>query len=129
MLRFTRGNPAHASIYVLADALDYLAACDVRDVQAHVQGMTTAMPEQLEALRIPTLTPADPARHGASVCVSSPRAQAIVDAMARGAGMERTGTHPFQLPRLQLAPGRRSGHGSFGRRMGLNPTGVEFPRP
>jgi selenocysteine lyase/cysteine desulfurase len=82
-LRFTRGNPAHASIYVLADALDYLAACDVRDIQAHVQGMTTAMLERLEALRIPTLTPADPARHGASVCVSSPRAQTIVDAMAR----------------------------------------------
>jgi selenocysteine lyase/cysteine desulfurase len=82
-LRFTRGNPAHASIYVLADALDYLAAYDVRDVQAHVQGMTTAMLERLEALRVPALTPADPARHGASVCVSSPRAQAIVDAMAR----------------------------------------------
>jgi cysteine desulfurase / selenocysteine lyase len=81
-LRFTRGNPAHASIYVLADALDYLAACDVRDVQAHVQGMTTAMLERLETLGVPTLTPADPARHGASVCVSSPRAQAIVDAMA-----------------------------------------------
>src|SRR6185436_10503836 len=82
-LRFTRGNPAHASIYVLADALDYLAACDVRDVQAHVQGMTTALLERLEALRIPTLTPADPAQHGASVCVPSSRAQTIVDAMAR----------------------------------------------
>ena len=55
----------------------------MRDIQAHVQGMTTAMLEQLEALRVPTLTPADPARHGASVCVSSPRAQMIVDAMAR----------------------------------------------
>jgi len=82
-LRFTRGNPAHASIYVLADALDYLAACDVRDIQAHVQGMTTAMLEQLEALGVPTLTPADPARHGASVCVASPRAQAIVERIAR----------------------------------------------
>jgi selenocysteine lyase/cysteine desulfurase len=81
-LRFTRGNPAHASIYVLADALDYLAAYDIRDVHAHVQGMTTAMLERLEALRVPTLTPADPARHGASVCFSSPRAQALVDAMA-----------------------------------------------
>jgi selenocysteine lyase/cysteine desulfurase len=82
-LRFTRGNPAHAAVYVLADALDYLAAHDVRDVQAHVQGMTTAMLERLQALRIPTLTPADPARHGASVCIPSPRSQAIVDAMAQ----------------------------------------------
>ena len=68
---------------MLADALDYLAACDVRDVQGHVHDMTTAMLERLEALRIPTLTPADPARHGASVCVSSPRAQAIVERIAR----------------------------------------------
>ena len=82
-LRFTRGNPAHGAIYVLADALDYLATWDVRDVRAHVQGMTTALLERLESLRIPTLTPADPARHGASVCISSPRAQTIADAMAR----------------------------------------------
>jgi selenocysteine lyase/cysteine desulfurase len=82
-LRFTRGNPAHASIYVLADALDYLAAWDVRDIQAHVQGLTKAMLERLEALQIPTTTPADPTRHGASVCVPSPRAQAIVERMAR----------------------------------------------
>jgi cysteine desulfurase/selenocysteine lyase len=82
-LRFTRGNPAHASAYVLADALDYLAAWDVRDIQSHVQGMTTAMLERLQALQIPTLTPAEPARHGASVCIPSPRAQAIVDAMAQ----------------------------------------------
>ena len=32
------------------------------------------------------------------------------DGATRSAGMERPGTHPFQLPRLQLAPGRRSGH-------------------
>ena len=31
----------------------------------------------------PNLTPADPARHGASVCVPSPRAQAIVDGLAQ----------------------------------------------
>src|SRR6185503_15253734 len=101
-LRFTRGNPAHASIYVLADALDYLAAFEVRDVQAHVQGMTTAMLERLEGLRIPTLTPTDPARHGASVCIPSPRAQAIVDAMARrgvlawnGQGRIRVSCHGY----------------------------------
>ena len=105
-LRFTRGNPAHASIYVLADALEYLAACDVGDLQAHVQGLTTAMLERLEALRIPTLTPADPARHGASVCVSSPRAQAIVDAMAtrgvlawNGQGRIRFSFHGYNASR------------------------------
>ncbi len=80
-LRFTRGNPAHAPIYVLAEALDYLSAYDMNAVQAHVQGLTVAMLEQLRALQIPVLTPAGPARHGASVCVPSPHAQAMVDAM------------------------------------------------
>jgi hypothetical protein len=41
------------------------------------------------------------------------------DGAARGAGMERPGTHPFQLPRLQLAPGRRSGDRHVERGMGL----------
>jgi cysteine desulfurase/selenocysteine lyase len=81
-MRFTRGNPAHAPTYVLAEALDYLAAYDVHAVQAHVQTLTVQMLERLRTLQLPTLTPADPARHGASVCVPTTRAQAIVDAMA-----------------------------------------------
>ncbi len=80
-LRFTRGNPAHAPVYVLAEALDYLSTFDMRAVQAHVQGLTTDMLARLQALRIPVLTPADPARHGASVCVPSPRAGDIVRAL------------------------------------------------
>ena len=28
-MRFTRGNPAHGPVYVLADALDYLARFDI----------------------------------------------------------------------------------------------------
>ena len=80
-LRFTRGNPAHASVYVLAEALDYLAGFAMRDVQAHVQSLTVAMLERLASLQIPTLTPTDPVRHGASVCVPSVRARQIVDEM------------------------------------------------
>jgi len=101
-LRFTRGNPAHAPIYVLAEALDYLAAYDMRDVQAHVQSLTAAMLGRLAELQIPTLTPADPARHGASVCVPTPHGQAIVDAMAEngvlawnGAGRVRFSFHGY----------------------------------
>lgn len=77
--RFTRGNPAHASLYVLGGALDYLEGFDMRDVQRHVQTLTVALLDRLEALQIPVMTPRDPLRHGASVCVPSPRAQAIVD--------------------------------------------------
>ena len=54
----------------------------MRAVQAHVQTLTVAMLEQLKASQLPTLTPSDPARHGASVCVPSARAQEIVNAMA-----------------------------------------------
>jgi selenocysteine lyase/cysteine desulfurase len=53
-------------------------------VQAHVQALTTAMLERLRELQVPTLTPADPARHGASVCVPSQKAQLMVDGMAEG---------------------------------------------
>ena len=105
-LRFTRGNPAHASIYVLAEALDYLAAHDMRAVQTHVQTLTTEMLRRLKALAIPTLTPADPARHGASVCVPSPHAQAIVDGMTRngvvawnGQGRVRFSFHGYNSAR------------------------------
>jgi cysteine desulfurase/selenocysteine lyase len=81
-MRFTRGNPAHASIYVLNGALDYLSQFDMKDVLAHVQGLTVALLDRLEALQIVSTTPRDPSRHGASVCVASPRARAIVDGMA-----------------------------------------------
>jgi selenocysteine lyase/cysteine desulfurase len=80
-MRFTRGNPAHASIYVLAEALDYLAGFDMRDVQLHVQRLTSALLDRFASLQIPVMTPRDPARHGASVCVASPHAQALVDAL------------------------------------------------
>ena len=40
-LRFTRGNPSHAGLYVLASALDYLAQHS--GLAAHVQRLTTAL--------------------------------------------------------------------------------------
>jgi cysteine desulfurase / selenocysteine lyase len=80
-MRFTRGNPAHCPIYVLNNALSYLSRYDMRDVQRHVQTLTVALLDELAASQIPVMTPADPARHGASVCIASPSAQAIVDAL------------------------------------------------
>jgi cysteine desulfurase / selenocysteine lyase len=80
-MRFTRGNPAHCPTYVLNNALSYLSQFDMRDVQSHVQTLTVALLEELGASQIAVMTPADPARHGASVCIASPRAQAIVDGL------------------------------------------------
>lgn len=81
-MRFTRGNPAHGPVYVLAEALDYLSGFEMPAVQAHVQDLTTALMDRFAALQIPVMTPHDTARHGASVCVASPHAQAMVDALA-----------------------------------------------
>jgi selenocysteine lyase/cysteine desulfurase len=80
-MRFTRGNPAHCPIYVLNNALSYLSRFDMRDVQRHVQTLTVALLDELAASQIAVMTPADPVRHGASVCIASPRAEAIVDAL------------------------------------------------
>ncbi|HEX4368276.1 MAG TPA: aminotransferase class V-fold PLP-dependent enzyme [Rhodopila sp.] len=80
-MRFTRGNPAHCPIYVLNGALSYLSRFDMAAVQRHVQTLTVALIEGLAEAQVAVMTPADPGRHGASVCVASPRAAAIVDAL------------------------------------------------
>lgn len=82
-LRFTRGNPAHASLYVLSSALDYLARFEAAAVQAHVQALTTDLLGRLAGLGIEPSTPADPARHGASVCVARADARALHEALDR----------------------------------------------
>ncbi|MBR0656032.1 aminotransferase class V-fold PLP-dependent enzyme [Plastoroseomonas arctica] len=80
-MRFCRGNPAHLPLYVLGSALDYLDQWETPAVQRHVQALTVALLERLEAAGIPTITPRDPAAHGASVCVATPDANAMVVAM------------------------------------------------
>jgi selenocysteine lyase/cysteine desulfurase len=83
--RFTRGNPAHLALYVLDGALAYLERFGAPAIERHVQALTVAMLARLQAAGIASTTPADPRRHGASVCVESAQAAAIV------AGMERRG--------------------------------------
>jgi cysteine desulfurase/selenocysteine lyase len=78
-MRFTRGNPAHCPIYVLNSALSFLSRYDMRTVQRHVQTLTQALHEELASRQFALTTPRDPARHGASVCFTSPDAAAIVD--------------------------------------------------
>lgn len=100
--RFTRGNPAHLGLYILDGALDYLAGFGAPAIEGHVQTLTTAMLVRLEAAGIASTTPADPRRHGASVCVQSPHAAAIVAAMERdgvlawnGRGRVRVSFHGY----------------------------------
>lgn len=81
-IRFTRGNPAHASAYVLHSALDYLERFPPGAVRRHVQALTVALLARLEAAGIAVMTPRDPGHHGASVCIEHPRAAEIVAGMA-----------------------------------------------
>lgn len=80
-MRFTRGNPSHVSVYVLNSALSYLSRFDMRNVQNHVQTLTTALLDRLAGRDIASTTPRDPGRHGASVCIASPNAKAIRDGL------------------------------------------------
>ncbi|MCO6416602.1 aminotransferase class V-fold PLP-dependent enzyme [Siccirubricoccus sp. KC 17139] len=80
-MRFCRGNPAHAAVYVLESALDYLAGFPPGAVAAHVQALTTALLAGLAEFGIPSTTPADPARHGASVCIATPDAARLTRAL------------------------------------------------
>lgn len=86
-MRFTRGNPAHASLYVLAAALEYLEGFETEAVLSHVQGLTTALLDAFAALGLSVSTPADPACHGASVCLPRGDADAVVAALEERAGI------------------------------------------
>ncbi|OJW24895.1 MAG: hypothetical protein BGO51_12490 [Rhodospirillales bacterium 69-11] len=84
-MRFTRGNPAHAAVYVLDSALSYLAQVPPQAVQAHVQALSGALLEALAARQVTCLTPHDPLRHAANVCLAHEKAGAIAEALhARG---------------------------------------------
>jgi cysteine desulfurase/selenocysteine lyase len=76
-MRFARGNPAHASLYVLTSALEWLSRHEAEAVQRHVQTLTTALLARLREAGIPSTTPEDPARHGASVCIATPEAAGL----------------------------------------------------
>ncbi len=80
-MRFTRGNPAHCPIYVLNSALLYLSNHDMQNVQSHVQTLTSALLGELAGSQFRITTPADPARRGASICIASPNAAQVVDAL------------------------------------------------
>lgn len=72
-MRFSRGNPAHASVYVLGSALDYLAEFETTALTQHVQRLTAVLLARLPE----STTPRDPARRGASVCITHPDASRI----------------------------------------------------
>ncbi|KAL4981346.1 pyridoxal phosphate-dependent transferase [Aspergillus falconensis] len=85
-LVFTRGNPSHLAIYILRESLDFLAQWPAVQVEKHVQILTSSLFDALERESIPSSTPREKEKHGASVTVHCKGAAEIVDQM-REAGV------------------------------------------
>jgi len=101
-MRFSRGNPSHASLYVLDGALDFLAGYEMLAIQSHVQALTGDLHDRLSAVGIHPSTPRDPDRHGASICIDGNFEQRVVDDLHRrgvyiwgGRGRLRISFHGF----------------------------------
>jgi len=82
-LRFTRGNPAHGPVYVLAGALEYLAGHDPQGTTRHIAGLSADLLDRLAEAGIATSTPREAGRHAANVCIDSPRAQEWTESLYR----------------------------------------------
>lgn len=100
--RFTRGNPSFVGLFVLDGALDYLEQFGMARIATHVQALTVGMLQRLATAGVPSTTPADPRRHGASVCVASRHAAEICDALGErgilawnGRGRVRVSFHGY----------------------------------
>jgi selenocysteine lyase/cysteine desulfurase len=105
-MRFTRGNPAHMSLYVLSSALDYLSGFDPSAICKHVQALTSDLLARLGSHGIASTTPVDVNRHGASVCIARPDAKAIEAALSEqgvlvwnGRGRVRISFHGYNCTR------------------------------
>ena len=80
--RFTRGNPALPSVYVLSSALEYLARYDRGDLAAHVEALAGELLDGLAGLRIEPLTPREAARRGPSVSIPAADPQGLARRLA-----------------------------------------------
>ncbi|KAE8375834.1 pyridoxal phosphate-dependent transferase [Aspergillus bertholletiae] len=76
---FCRGNPGHLSIYILLNSLEYLRQWATGDIERHVQVLTAKLLHEFESAGIPSTTPREAQRHGASVTVDCAGASEIVD--------------------------------------------------
>lgn len=74
---FEPGNPAYGALYVLDDALDYLAGLGMADVEAHTLAMSGELRARLVALGLPVMTPEAAAGRAGSVAFTSDAAPAV----------------------------------------------------
>lgn len=82
-IRFTRGTPAHPSVFALSAAGEYLLGFDMREIESHVASLSAAFIDRLREHDIPFTTPVASAERGATICIESGSTRAIVDELTR----------------------------------------------
>ncbi len=81
--RFESGTPPIPSIYAGIAGMELMLEIGIPETRAHVQGLNGRLLEGLDDLGARVVTPRDPERRGALVCVRSTDAPALVAALQR----------------------------------------------
>ena len=81
--RFESGTPPIPSIYAGIAGMELMLEIGIGETRAHVQGLNRRLLEGLDDLGARVVTPRDPERRGALVCVRSTDAPALVAALQR----------------------------------------------
>ncbi|KAL2854937.1 pyridoxal phosphate-dependent transferase [Aspergillus pseudoustus] len=81
-LCFSRGNPSHLSIYLLREGLEFLSQWEAKEIEEHVQILTTELWRRLDSEGIRSSTPKEKSKHGANVTVHCKGATEIVNKMS-----------------------------------------------
>ncbi|MEZ5293745.1 MAG: aminotransferase class V-fold PLP-dependent enzyme [Vicinamibacterales bacterium] len=89
---FEPGNPAWGPLYVLDDALDYLAALGMDAVEAHTLALSGELRARLAAHGLAVVTPEPAAARAGSVAVAASDPERIREAL-EAAGVLVTGEH------------------------------------
>jgi cysteine desulfurase / selenocysteine lyase len=74
---FEPGNPTYGALYVLDDALDYLAVIGMDAIEAHTLAMSGELRSRLQALGLPVMTPATADERAGSIACAAADAEAI----------------------------------------------------
>lgn len=80
---FSRGNPAHLSIYILRRGLDFLQQWEPEQILSHAQSLTSELLHRLQQEGITASTPIEKERHGANVAIDCKGASMIVERMGK----------------------------------------------
>jgi selenocysteine lyase/cysteine desulfurase len=76
-LAFEPGNPTFVGLYLLEQALAYLARFEPVAIERHVLALSGELRSRLAALGLPLMTPAEPERRAGNICFASERAHEV----------------------------------------------------